>query len=583
MKNKGSVSLLIKYIKRRWIVLLIILLSGFLISGFAIFAPKFIGYATDEIVKGTVNIGDGIININYSELIKWLLICLILYSLNLTFSVVMNEMKANYFSTITSNIRKDLFDKIHSLPISYFEKHKKGEIISYFNNDLGKIDNCITTSCNLPTTLPTLIGTILLMFIVSWQLTLIVLVLLPLIILAVKKILQISQEYHKKNQKVVADINSIVEESLSAHEIVRAYGLQENIIENLDRSLEEQRKSGYKSKFLSGVFYPIFSAIENISYVIVVFIGVFLIINDKMSIGDIQAFLLYLRTYNSIITILSGDMTFIQEGLAALDRVNTFLNEDDEVKEINNDKINFENSIVLDKVRFSYDDENVVIENVDLKINKGERIAFVGPTGGGKTTLIKLICRYYDIDIGSIKVDDIDLCNNNKHLWRDDIAIVMQDAWLFNGSIMENIRYGRLDASDEEVIKIAEICHCDKFVKKLPDGYNTVINEETSNLSQGQKQLLTIARALLKNAPIIILDEATASVDTKTERLIQDAMDKLMENRTSIIIAHRLSTIFNADCIYVIKDGKVLEKGNHKELIRFDGYYKGLYDKIAAD
>lgn len=549
---------------------------------FGIVAPKFIGYATDEIARaGYTKFQTGIFKIDYELILKYVLICLVLYITSMIVYWINSYITGKLYANMLYNLKIAVFEKIQKLPISYFEKRNRGEIISSFTTDFDKIDEFLyNTGSEFVGYFLTILGSVVIMFSINFVMTIVILILSPITIYLTKLILKKSKVYAKERQSVLASVNSIVEETLTAHDMISTYGLEEHIDKKLNEENKKLRIANIKGIFLTIIVYPITNIMANLSYIIIVFIAVLFAISGRISIGDIQSFIIYLRNFNGKISNISVSVNEIQSASIAMSRINKLLDEKEDINGSIQDDLFLNNSIKFKNVNFSYDKDSKVLDGISFEIKKGEKIALVGHTGGGKSTITKLLSRYYEINSGTIEIDGKDISLYDKKKIRDICSVVLQDAWLFSGSIMENIRYGKPDASDEEVINASKIAYSHDFIIKLKDGYNTVIDEEMDNISQGQKQLITIARAILKNSDIIILDEATGSVDTKIEKLLQASMDNLLVGRTSIIIAHRLSTIFNADRIFVIDKGKIIEQGNHKELIKNKGYYYDLYTKV---
>lgn len=583
MMSKMNITKLLNFSKGKLHLLVIMLFFDIAAVLFAIVAPKIIGAATDEIVNaGNAKIKFGIFNLNYSILIKYIIICLTLYIISLIAGIVTSYLMGQFYSFIVYNMKNAVFDKINKLPISYFERRKRGEIISSFTNDFDKIDEFMyEVGTEIFSNILTISLSLIIMFSISFWMTFAILIISPITIFLTRFILKKSKQYTKNRQRIIADVNSTVEEAFTSHDMIRSYGLEEYMQKRLCEDNDKLMQANQKSVFLSIIVYPITSIMNNLCYIIVIFIGAFFAINNVITVGNIQSFIIYLRGFNGRVSYLSSMANIFQSAEVAMGRINALLEEKEDFDGELNSDIEFNESIKFSNVKFSYDGENRILNNINMTINKGEKIALVGQTGGGKSTITKVLTRYYEISEGSITIDGKNIENYKKDKVKNLFSIVLQDSWLFSGTIMENIRYGNPSATDEEVIRASKIAYSHDFIIKLKNGYQTVINDGSDNISQGQKQLITIARAILKNSPIIILDEATGSVDTRTEKYLQASMDNLMKGRTSIVVAHRLSTIFNADRIFVINKGEIVEEGNHTELLANRGYYFNLYTKIT--
>ncbi|MEP6988736.1 MAG: ABC transporter ATP-binding protein, partial [Chloroflexota bacterium] len=482
---------------------------------------------------------------------------------------------------VTYLFRKDIAEKINRMPLKYFDGTNHGEVLSRITNDVDTVSQTLNQSLSqIVTSVTTLIGVFIMMLTISWVMTLVALVMIPLSFGIIALVISKSQKFFKEQQDFLGHVNGHVEEMYSGHNVVKAFNGEAKSVEKFDVYNNTLYHSAWKSQFLSGLLMPILSFVGNLNYVAVSIIGGYLAIRGSITIGDIQAFIQYVRLFTQPIAQIANISNVLQQTAAAAERVFEFMDESEEVAEtvstLTPDKIG--GSVEFDHVHFGYNPDKTIINDFSAKVNPGQKIAIVGPTGAGKTTMVKLLMRFYDVNSGAIKVDGNDIREFTRHDLRSMFGMVLQDAWLYNDSIMENIRYGRLGATDEEVIEAAKAAHVDHFVRTLPDSYNMVLDEEAGNVSQGQKQLLTIARAILADPKILILDEATSSVDTRTEVLIQKAMDNLMQNRTSFIIAHRLSTIRNADLILVMRDGDIVEQGSHLELLAKGGFYADLYN-----
>ena len=567
------------------IAIIVIILFSITSVVFSILGPKILGGVTTELFTGFLGKIKGTGGIDFAKIANISLIVIILYILSALFSFIQNYIMSTISQNTIYRLRKKISKKINKLPISYFEKRTIGEVLSTITNDLDTFGQGLNDSLTqIITNSVTIIGITIIMFTISPLLTIIALILIPISGMTMGTIVKGSQKYFIKAQEELAKVNGQVEESYAGYNIIAGFNHQEKSLNEFKIKNEILYKSALKSQFLSSIMYPIVSVISNIGYIAIVILGGVLVSNGTIQIGDVQAFIQYIRQFTMPMGQLAQAIATMQGMTAAAERVYEFLDEDEEIeipKVIKNkneaEKIIEKGNVEFKNVEFGYREGQTVIKNFNVKVEKGQTIAIVGPTGGGKTTLVKLLMRFYDLNSGEILIDGENIKNLNRHDLRDYFTMVLQDTWLFNGTIMENLRYGNLNATDEEVIDAAKAAHIHHYIMTLKDGYNTVLNEDTSNISGGQKQLLTIARSILADKPILILDEATSNVDTRTEIQIQEAMNKLMEGRTSFVIAHRLSTIKNADKILVLKDGDIFEQGNHEELINKNGFYAELY------
>ena len=577
----GTIKRLIRYMGIYKYVFIFVFFISILSTAGVIFGPKILGNATNKLFEGIQAQvqGTGSIDFNYILNIVYLTVALYIGSALLTY--IAAWIMANVSTNITYRMRKDVSEKINRMPLKYFDKTTQGEVLSWITNDIDTINQTLSQSLTqIITSIVTVIGVLIMMLSINWILTLAALITIPLTVLTMGTIIKASQKYFVDQQDYLGHVNGHVEENFGGHTIVKAFNQEEESIETFDVLNDELYKAGWKSQFLSGLMMPIMIFIGNLGYVVVAIVGSWLVIAGDILIGDVQAFIQYVRSFTQPLSQIATMANVLQRTAAAAERVFLFLDEEEQVKETPTPiKLleSVEGHVELKNVRFGYNPETIVIKNFSMSINPGQKVAIVGPTGAGKTTIVKLLMRFYELNSGSILIDGHDSHDFTRADLRKMFGMVLQDTWLYNASIMENIRYSKPDATDEEVIEAAKMAHVDSFIHTLPGGYNMVLNEETSNISQGQMQLITIARAILANPRILILDEATSSVDTRTELLIQKAMDKLMKDRTSFIIAHRLSTIRNADLILVMREGDVVEKGTHKELLAQNGFYSEIY------
>lgn len=585
---KGTMGkLLNKYMEKyKWQLIIVII---FAIGGtiFNIVGPKILGNATTEIYTGLTSKITGGSGINFENIANILITLLILYVVSMCFSGIQGFVMTNVSQKVTYKMRNDLVSKINKLPMRYFDKKTNGEVLSIITNDIDtlstnlnqSITQIISASC-------TLIGILVMMLSISWQMTLVSIIILPITLIIVSFIVSKSQKYFKRQQDYLGHVNGQVEEVYGGHNIVKAFNGEEKAIEKFEQENEVLYKSAWKSQFLSGLMHPIMNFMGNVSYVAVSILGGYYAIKGRITVGNIQSFIQYSKQFNQPIAQIAQISGTLQSMAAAAERIFEFLEEKEEIQELPNAKsitdengnIILDGNIEFDHVKFGYNPENIIINDFNAEVKDGQKIAIVGPTGAGKTTIVKLLMRFYDLNDGAIYIDGNNVTDYNRGDIRKLFGMVLQDTWLFNGTIRDNIKYGKPDATDSEVIEAAKAAHIHHFIKTLPNSYNMVLNEETSNISAGQKQLLTIARVILANPKILILDEATSSIDTRTEIQIQSAMDNLMKGRTSFIIAHRLSTIKNADLILVMQHGDIVEQGTHEELLAKNGAYANLYN-----
>jgi ATP-binding cassette subfamily B protein len=580
---KGSLRRLMNYLKPFKWKLFAVLLTAILSTVFGIVSPKLMGNVTTKLFDGVKMKLKGVpgATIDFNYISQIILILIGLYLLSAMFSYIQQYLMAGVAQNTVYTLRKDVNDKLARLPLKFFDSHPHGEILSRVVNDIDNISTTLQQSLTqLLTSVITLIGIIVMMLTISPMLTLIVVLTLPLSFLVIKAIASRSQTHFKGQQKALGELNSHVEEMYSGHKVVKAFGHEVRSISKFNGINEELYQAGWKALFISGVMMPLMSFINNIGYVAIGVVGGIFVTRGTIQFGDIQAFIQYARQFSMPIVQTAQIANIIQSTIASAERVFELLDEPEEQPDAADDIVihSPKGAIKFQNVKFGYKEDLVLIENMNIDVKQGQTIAIVGPTGAGKTTLINLLMRFYEINQGKITVDGLDIMQLKRGQLRSLFGMVLQDTWLFNGTIRDNIGYGRMEATEEEIVQAAQAAHADHFIRTLPEGYDTVLNEEASNISQGQKQLLTIARAILANPAILILDEATSSVDTRTEIHVQHAMNELMKGRTSFVIAHRLSTIRSADLILVMNHGSVIEKGKHEELLAKGGFYADLYN-----
>lgn len=578
---KGSMKKLVRYIGKYKIAVAVVMFCAAASTIFAVIGPKILGNATTALAEGLMKKiqGTGSIDLGFIGMV--LVAVLALYGVSALFMFVQGWLMTGVTQKICYRMRKEISEKINRMPLKYFESRTYGEVLSRITNDVDTLGMGLNQSITqIITSLCTIIGTLVMMLMISPLMTLIALVILPVSAAIIGIIVKFSQKHFRSQQEELGTINGIVEESYGGHLIIKAYNKEEETIDAFEQSNKRLYASAWKSQFLSGMMMPLMMFVGNLGYAAVALSGGLLAIQGIITIGDIQAFIQYVKSFTQPIQQVSQVINQVQSMAAAAERVFEFLDEEEEEQLALNpvDVSAVRGDVEFEHVRFGYNEDKIIIKDFSAKVKAGQRIAIVGPTGAGKTTMVKLLMRFYDVNAGEIKIDGHNIKDFNRRELRDAFGMVLQDTWLFNGTIMENIRYGRLDATDEEVIAAAKAAHAHRFIRTLPDGYNMELNEDASNVSQGQKQLLTIARAILADNPILILDEATSSVDTGTEARIQRAMHNLMKGRTSFIIAHRLSTIKDADLILVMKDGDIIEQGTHSQLLGQNGFYAELYN-----
>lgn len=584
---KGTMRRLVSYLAKYRLSIIIVLIFAIGSVTFSVIGPKILGKATTEIFNGLVSkvSGNGT-GIDFDAIKRILITLILLYVVSAVFSFIQGFIMSGISQKVAYNLRDELVKKINRLPMKYFDTRTHGEVLSRFTNDIDTLSQSLNQSLTqIITSVTTLVGVFIMMLSISVVMTFSALLVIPISLFIITFIIKRSQKYFKNQQEFLGQVNGQVEELYGGHVVVQAFNGEEDSIKEFNKINNKLYESAWKSQFLSSTMQPIMMFVGNLSYVVVSILGGYLVIKNKIEVGDIQSFIQYVRSFNQPISQMAQISNQLQSTAAAAERVFEFLNEEEEDITVENPVSieGLQGKIDFEHVEFGYNEDRIIIKDFNANVKPGQKVALVGPTGAGKTTMIKLLMRYYDVNSGAILVDGHNIKDFNRGELREMFGMVLQDTWLFSGSIKENIRYGRLNASDEEVIEAAKAAHVHHFIKTLPDGYNMVLNEESSNISQGQKQLLTIARAILADPKILILDEATSSVDTRTELLIQKAMDNLMEGRTSFVIAHRLSTIKDADLILVINDGDIVEQGNHEELLAKGGFYANLYNSQFAD
>ena len=577
---KGSIGKLFAYMKQYHAAVAVVILCAIASTVFSVIGPDILGKATTELSNGLLAKIQGTGSIDFTKIGQILLFVLGLYLLSTLFSFVQGWLMTGVTQKVCYRMRKDISEKIDRMPMAYFESRTYGEVLSRITNDVDTLGQSLNQSITqIITSVATMVGVLVMMLRISPLMTLIAVVILPISVTLISLVVKKSQKYFKQQQEYLGHINGQVEETYAGHTVIQAYNKEKDMVQQFQETNDTLYHSAWKSQFLSGLMQPIMMFVGNLGYAAVALSGGLLAIRGTITIGDIQAFIQYVKNFTQPMQQIAQVLNQVQSMAAASERVFEFLEEAEEVQTAEHplELANVEGNVDFQHVSFGYQPEQCVIHDFSAKVKSGQKIAIVGPTGAGKTTMVKLLMRFYDVSGGVILLDGHDVRDFDRHKLRESFGMVLQDTWLFQGTIMENIRYGRLDATDEEVIAAAKAAHADSFIRQLPDGYQMELNEDASNVSQGQKQLLTIARAILADNRVMILDEATSSVDTRTEILIQKAMDHLMEGRTSFIIAHRLSTIRNADMILVMKDGDIIEQGTHEELLERNGFYADLY------
>lgn len=584
---KGTTKKLIKnYLANYKISLMIVFIFAVGSTIFSVIGPKILGNATTEIYTGLIGKIYGTGGINFEKIANILLTLLALYIASAAFSIIQGFTMTGIAQKLTYKLRSDLTKKINRLPMNYFDKKTNGEVLSVLTNDIDTLSMNLNQSITqIITSICTLVGILIMMLSISVTMTIVSIIILPITAFVVKKIVGKSQKYFKKQQDYLGHVNGQVEEVFSGHTIVKVFNGEEEANLNFKKANDELYHSAWKSQFLSGVMYPVMNFIGNIGYVCVAILGGYLAANGRITVGNIQSFIQYNKQFTQPIVQIAQVSSMLQSMVAAAERIFEFLEEEEEIQKVEN-PVSIEGikgNVEFDHVHFGYNENKIIINDFNAKIKEGQKIAIVGPTGAGKTTIVKLLMRFYDVNSGSILVGGHNIKDFKRGELRSLFGTVLQDTWLFEGTIKDNIKYGKQDATDSEVIEAAKAAHVHHFIKTLPNSYDMVLNEESSNISQGQKQLLTIARVILTDPKILILDEATSSIDTRTEEQIQSAMDNLMKGRTSFIIAHRLSTIRNADLILVMNQGDIVEQGTHEELLAKQGFYADLYNSQFQD
>ena len=578
---KGTLKQLAHYLSPYKYYIFTVVLFAILSATFSIIGPKIMGKATTEIFNGLISKISGGSGIDFSKIGRILIFLLGLYAVSAVCNFVQNFIMSGVSQKIAYGLRKSISEKLNRLPMKYFDHKTHGEILSRVTNDVdtvsSNLDQCMT---QMITSMTTLIGVVIMMLTISPLMTLAVLVIIPIALILLAFIVSHSQKYFERQQEYLGHVNGKVEEVYGGHNIVKAFNGEEEAVEEFKELNQTLYRSAWKSQFFSGIMMPLMNFIGNLGYVVVSILGGYFVIQNKITVGDIQSFIQYVRNFMHPLSNVAQIVNLIQATIAAAERVFEFLGEEEEVKETEHpvSTENLNGNVTFSHVQFGYNPDRTIIKDFNATVKQGQKVAIVGPTGAGKTTMVKLLMRFYDVNHGSIQIDGHDIKDFKRQDLRRMFGMVLQDTWLFSGTIEDNVKYGKMDATFEDVEKACREAHADHFIKTLPESYHMAINEEGNNISQGQKQLLTIARVILADPKILILDEATSSVDTRTEEYIQKAMDELMKNRTSFIIAHRLSTIRNADLILVMDHGDIVEQGNHEELLKKNGFYAKLYN-----
>ena len=583
---KGTTKKLANRLSEHKIAIIIVMIFAIGSTIFSIVGPKILGNATTEIYTGLMNKINGTGGIDFAKIGKIILFALGLYAVSALFSMIQSYIMAGVAQKATYKIRNELTEKINKLPMKYFDKRTNGEVLSIISNDVDTLSTGLNQSITqIITSIFTIIGILVMMLSISWEMTLVSLLILPVSAAILKKVIGKSQKYFVKQQEYLGHVNGQVEEVYGGHNIVKVFGRENEAIKEFEKDNQELYKSGWRSQFLSGLMHPLMNFVGNVGYVAVAILGGYFAVKGRITVGNIQSFIQYNKQFTQPIGQVAQISSTIQSMLAAAERIFEFLEEKEEVEDVKNplSTDGLKGNIKFEHVHFGYDQEKTIINDFNADVKDGQKIAIVGPTGAGKTTMVKLLMRFYDVNSGAILLDGHNIKEFKRGELRKMFGMVLQDTWLFGGTKEENIKYSKPDATDSEVIESAKAAHVHHYIKTLSKGYDAKINEESTNISAGQKQLLTIARVILANPKILILDEATSSIDTRTEQQIQSAMDNLMKGRTSFIIAHRLSTIKNADLILVMDHGDIVEQGNHEELLAKDGFYAKLYNSQFED
>ncbi len=583
---KGSMGRLLKYIGKYKVAVVVVFIFAVASAIFSIIGPKLMGNATTVLFEGVMGeISGAGTGIDFSAIAQVLITLVILYGISALFGYIQGYIMTGVSAKVTYRLRQDISDKVDTLPLSYFDRNSHGDVLSRVTNDVDTISQTLNQSLSqIVTSLTTVVGVVVMMFTINWIMTLVVLCIIPVSLILIFQVVKRSQKFFKQQQDYLGSVNGHVEEMFAGHNVVSAYNGEEKSVEVFKGENEKLYSAAWKANFMSGLMMPIMNFIGNIGYVAVCVLGGWFAAQGTITVGNIQSFVQYVRNFTMPLSQLANISNVLQQTAAASERVFEFLREEEESPDTKTPVLldHVDGHVEFKDVHFGYNPDKIIINDFSADVQPGQKIAIVGPTGAGKTTMIKLLMRFYDLNSGAILIDGHDATDFTRADLRRHFGMVLQDTWLYNDTIMENIRYGRMDATDEEVLAAARAAYADHFIKALPHGYEMVLNEDASNISQGQKQLLTIARAILADPDMLILDEATSSVDTRTESLIQKAMDKLMKGRTSFVIAHRLSTIKDADLILVMKDGDILEQGTHSDLLAEGGFYADLYNSQFA-
>lgn len=577
----GTIKKLGKTLSKYKIAIIIVMIFAIGSTVFSIVGPKILGNATTEIYTGLMNKINGTGGIDFNKIGKIILWVVGLYVTSALFNLIQSYIMAGVAQKVTYKMRNDLTHKINKLPMKYFDKRTNGEVLSIITNDIDTLSTGLNQSITqIITSICTIIGILVMMFSISWEMTIVSLLILPISAIILKKVIGKSQKYFVKQQEYLGHVNGQVEEVYGGHNIVKVFGREKEAIKEFEKENTELYKSGWRSQFLSGLMYPLMNFVGNVGYVAVAILGGYFAVKGRITVGNIQSFIQYNKQFTQPIGQVAQISSTIQSMIAAAERIFEFLEENEEPEDVKNpvSTENLAGNIKFEHVHFGYDPEKTIINDFNADVKDGQKIAIVGPTGAGKTTMVKLLMRFYDVNSGAILLDGHNIKDFKRGELRKMFGMVLQDTWLYGGTIRDNIRYSNPEATDSEVIEAAKAAHVHHYIKTLSNGYDAKINEESTNISAGQKQLLTIARVILANPKILILDEATSSIDTRTEQQIQSAMDNLMKGRTSFIIAHRLSTIKNADLILVMDHGDIVEQGNHEDLLAEDGFYAKLYN-----